>query len=80
MLSFDHEEDDYHEEIKDKKEEEKNDENEPGNKILKKRKIGKNPSVNTSFLPDRDRDEKLNELKKKFLDEYIKEQELAKSS
>lgn len=56
----------------------KNDE-EFGDKIVKKKKIGKNPLVDTSFLPDDERESKMLELKKKLIEDYNKEQEIIKS-
>ena len=46
-------------------EDESSDEAEPGpsSPTIKKRKIGKNPDVDTSFLPDRDREEEENRLR-----------------
>ena len=38
--------------------------------ILKKKRFGKNPDVNTSFLPDVDRDEEENKLREKLRQEW----------
>uniref|UniRef100_A0A7N4PNZ6 Family with sequence similarity 50 member A n=1 Tax=Sarcophilus harrisii TaxID=9305 RepID=A0A7N4PNZ6_SARHA len=46
---------------------------------LKKRKLGKNPDVDTSFLPDRDREEEENRLREELRQEWEAKQEKIKS-
>ncbi|XP_068919876.1 protein FAM50A isoform X2 [Petaurus breviceps papuanus] len=45
----------------------------------KKRKLGKNPDVDTSFLPDHDREEEENRLRKELRQEWEAKQEKIKS-
>ena len=45
----------------------------------KKRKMGKNPDVDTSFLPDRDREEEENRLREELRQEWEAKQEKMKS-
>ncbi|XP_027694779.1 protein FAM50A isoform X4 [Vombatus ursinus] len=45
----------------------------------KKRKLGKNPDVDTSFLPDRDREEEENRLREELRQEWEAKQEKIKS-
>ncbi|XP_068104912.1 protein FAM50A [Hyperolius riggenbachi] len=45
----------------------------------KKRKLGKNPDVDTSFLPDRDREEEENRLREELRQEWEQKQEKIKS-
>ncbi|KAM6151646.1 protein FAM50A [Rhynchocyon petersi] len=47
--------------------------------ITKKRKLGKNPDVDTSFLPDRDREEEENRLREELRQEWEAKQEKIKS-
>lgn len=47
--------------------------------IIKKSKILKNPDVDTTFLPDRDRDQALEETKERLRCEWIAQQELVKN-
>lgn len=44
----------------------------------KKAKFGKNPSVDTSFLPDRDREEQERRIREELRQQYLKEQERVK--
>ncbi|XP_074134235.1 LOW QUALITY PROTEIN: protein FAM50A [Sminthopsis crassicaudata] len=46
---------------------------------LKKRKLGKNPDVDTSFLPDREREEEENRLREELRQEWEAKQEKIKS-
>ncbi|XP_041129767.1 protein FAM50A [Polyodon spathula] len=46
---------------------------------VKKRKLGKNPDVDTSFLPDRDREEEENRLREELRQEWERKQEKIKS-
>ncbi|KAF6090379.1 family with sequence similarity 50 member A [Phyllostomus discolor] len=46
---------------------------------MKKRKLGKNPDVDTSFLPDRDREEEENRLREELRQEWEAKQEKIKS-
>lgn len=59
------EEEDEEEEIEDIKEEEFSEEEEELNMVPKK-KIRKNPDVDTSFLPDREREEEENRLREEL--------------
>lgn len=45
----------------------------------KKKKIGKNPDVDTSFLPDREREEEENTLREKLRQEWVEAQEKLKN-
>mmetsp|Transcript_12000 Transcript_12000/g.31749 ORF Transcript_12000/g.31749 Transcript_12000/m.31749 type:complete len:365 (-) Transcript_12000:40-1134(-) len=56
-----------------KEEEDSEDEGGP-----KRKRFGKNPAVNTSFLYDADREAELTKKKKALIDEYTKEQEIMK--
>ena len=47
-------------------------------RLAKKAKFGKNPSVDTSFLPDRDREEQERTIREELRQEYLKEQERIK--
>lgn len=44
----------------------------------KKSKFGKNPSVDTSFLPDREREEQERKIREELRQQYLKEQERIK--
>ncbi|PIK42449.1 FAM50-like protein [Apostichopus japonicus] len=48
-------------------------------KGVKKRRIGKNPDVDTSFLPDRDREEEENKQREQLRKEWIAKQETLKA-
>ncbi|XP_024592924.1 protein FAM50A [Neophocaena asiaeorientalis asiaeorientalis] len=56
-----------------------NDEELKREEITKKRKLGKNPDVDTSFLPDRDREEEENRLREELRQEWEAKQEEIKS-
>ncbi|PVD25693.1 hypothetical protein C0Q70_13353 [Pomacea canaliculata] len=75
MLSFDLEED--CEEGKNKEEHER----EEAKKIKKqkKKRFGMNPEVDTSFLPDRDRDEEENKLREQLRQDWEEKQEKVKA-
>ncbi|NP_001080084.1 protein FAM50A-A [Xenopus laevis] len=78
-LSFNLEED---EECEDEEgEEEESDKEDPPEekKKKKKKKLGKNPDVDTSFLPDRDREEEENRLREELRQEWEHKQEKIKS-
>uniref|UniRef100_A0A8P4G7A7 Family with sequence similarity 50 member A n=1 Tax=Dicentrarchus labrax TaxID=13489 RepID=A0A8P4G7A7_DICLA len=64
-------------------EEEENEEEEQDCEYLyspvKKKKLGKNPDVDTSFLPDRDREEEENRLREELRQEWELKQEKIKS-
>eukprot|EP01016_Furgasonia_blochmanni_P006417 TRINITY_DN1257_c0_g2_i21.p1 TRINITY_DN1257_c0_g2~~TRINITY_DN1257_c0_g2_i21.p1 ORF type:complete len:348 (+),score=50.10 TRINITY_DN1257_c0_g2_i21:208-1251(+) len=64
---------------KEKEEKEREDTEEFGDKIVKKRAFGKNPTVDTSFLPDKDREERERELRKQLAEEYVQQQEIIKN-
>lgn len=44
----------------------------------KKAKFGKNPTVDTSFLPDREREEKERKIREELRQQFLKEQEITK--
>ncbi len=46
----------------------------PSNDFLKKKRLGKNPDVDTSFLPDVDRDEEENKLREELRQEWEQRQ------
>jgi len=47
--------------------------------LLTKRKVGKDPTVDTSFLPDRERDERLQRERERLQREWLEEQERIKN-
>uniref|UniRef100_A0AAR2JPB9 Protein FAM50A n=1 Tax=Pygocentrus nattereri TaxID=42514 RepID=A0AAR2JPB9_PYGNA len=59
-------------------EEEENDEEEEDDTPIKKKKLGKNPDVDTSFLPDREREEEENRLREELRQEWERKQEKIK--
>ncbi|XP_053552042.1 protein FAM50A [Bombina bombina] len=81
-LSFNLDED---EEEEDEDDDEDDDEMEDDEDIIKeelpkkKKKLGKNPDVDTSFLPDRDREEEENRLREELRQEWERKQEKIKS-
>ncbi|XP_028848461.1 protein FAM50A [Denticeps clupeoides] len=82
-LSFnpDEEEEDEEEEEEEKCEESEEEEEEEEEEYVpvKKKKLGKNPDVDTSFLPDRDREEEENRLREELRQEWERKQEKIKS-
>uniref|UniRef100_A0A671UBF1 Family with sequence similarity 50 member A n=1 Tax=Sparus aurata TaxID=8175 RepID=A0A671UBF1_SPAAU len=60
-------------------EEEENEEEEQDYSPVRKKKLGKNPDVDTSFLPDRDREEEENRLREELRQEWELKQEKIKS-
>uniref|UniRef100_A0A3B4FAG9 Family with sequence similarity 50 member A n=1 Tax=Pundamilia nyererei TaxID=303518 RepID=A0A3B4FAG9_9CICH len=60
-------------------EEEEEDEEEEQDYPVKKKKLGKNPDVDTSFLPDRDREEEENRLREELRQEWELKQEKIKN-
>lgn len=76
-LSFKLDEDgeDEEEEQQEEEEEEVEDEYEPPTK----RKLGKNPDVDTSFLPDRDREEEEKRIREELRMEWVQKQECLKN-
>ncbi|XP_063038446.1 protein FAM50A [Melospiza melodia melodia] len=60
-------------------EEEEEEEEEAPEEAPKKRKLGKNPDVDTSFLPDRDREEEENRLREELRQEWEAKQEKIKN-
>ncbi|XP_025892721.1 protein FAM50A-like, partial [Nothoprocta perdicaria] len=65
---------------RDDEEEEAEEEAEPAQpEPPKKRKLGKNPDVDTSFLPDRDREEEENRLREELRQEWEAKQEKIKN-
>lgn len=76
-LSFDPDEEEEEEE-----EEEVEDEEIPKEEVEvtgKKKRLGKNPDVDTSFLPDRDREEEENKLREQLRQEWEERQEKMKN-
>ncbi|XP_065279116.1 protein FAM50A [Emys orbicularis] len=67
------------EEEDEEEDEEQLEEEEPEELPPKKRKLGKNPDVDTSFLPDRDREEEENRLREELRQEWEAKQEKIKS-
>lgn len=74
-LSFDPDED----EEEDEEEEEEEKEKEPVDILNKKKRLGMNPDVDTSFLPDRDREEAENKLREQIAQEWMQKQEHVKN-
>lgn len=74
-LSFDPDED----EEEDEEEEEEEQEKEPVDILNKKKRLGMNPDVDTSFLPDRDREEAENKLREQIAQEWMQKQEHVKN-
>ncbi|XP_020831276.1 protein FAM50A isoform X5 [Phascolarctos cinereus] len=71
---------DEEEEPEEEKEEDMEEEDREREEIpSKKRKLGKNPDVDTSFLPDRDREEEENRLREELRQEWEAKQEKIKS-
>lgn len=75
-LSFDPDED---EEEDEEEEEEEEQEKEPVDILNKKKRLGMNPDVDTSFLPDRDREEAENKLREQIAQEWMQKQEHVKN-
>lgn len=75
-LSFDPDED---EEEDEEEEEEEENEKEPVDILNKKKRLGMNPDVDTSFLPDRDREEAENKLREQIAQEWMQKQEHVKN-
>lgn len=75
----DEEEDDEDEKVKDPAandtspadQDSENTEDDCSSPVLKKKKIGKNPDVDTSFLPDRDREEEENKLREQLRQVHV---------
>lgn len=59
-------------------EEEEEDSCSPPPPVQKKRKLGKNPTVDTSFLPDRDREEAERQERERLRQEWVEKQEKTK--
>ncbi|KAM5146024.1 protein FAM50A [Mantella aurantiaca] len=79
-LSFTLDEDeDEDDDDDDDEEEEEEQEMEREELPKKKKKLGKNPDVDTSFLPDRDREEEENRLREELRQEWERKQEKIKS-
>lgn len=76
-LSFDPDEDEEEDEEEEEEEEEK--EKEPVDILNKKKRLGMNPDVDTSFLPDRDREEAENKLREQIAQEWMQKQEHVKN-
>lgn len=47
--------------------------------FISKKKLSKNPTVDTSFLPDRERDTEMEKRKQELTDEWLKQQEIIKN-
>ncbi|XP_065141444.1 protein FAM50A [Paramisgurnus dabryanus] len=78
-LSFNPEEGEEEEEDDDDDDEEEEEIEEEIYLPVKKKKLGKNPDVDTSFLPDRDREEEENRLREELRQEWERKQEKIKS-
>ncbi|KAI9028811.1 FAM50A protein [Phycomyces nitens] len=85
-LSFEDEEEEEEEKEKEKKKVDaspekgaEEEEEEQGEKIQKKRKMLKDPTVDTSFLPDREREEEERQMREELRKEWLKRQEELKS-
>ncbi|KAM3911559.1 protein FAM50A [Leptodactylus fuscus] len=81
-LSFNVDDDDEEDDDEEDEEDEEDiEEDEPEKEELpkKKKKLGKNPDVDTSFLPDRDREEEENRLREELRQEWERKQEKIKS-
>ncbi|XP_064415293.1 protein FAM50A isoform X2 [Latimeria chalumnae] len=81
-LSFNPEEEEDEEEEEEEEEHDDGSENEDISEEeipMKKKKLGKNPDVDTSFLPDRDREEEENRLREELRQEWEAKQEKIKS-
>lgn len=76
-LSFDPDEDEEEDEEEEEGEEEE--EKEPVDILNKKKRLGMNPDVDTSFLPDRDREEAENKLREQIAQEWMQKQEHVKN-
>uniref|UniRef100_A0A8C8C5W0 FAM50A/XAP5 C-terminal domain-containing protein n=1 Tax=Oncorhynchus tshawytscha TaxID=74940 RepID=A0A8C8C5W0_ONCTS len=74
-LSFNPEDEEEEKEETEEEEEEEEEDYFPA----KKKKLGKNPDVDTSFLPDRDREEEENRLREELRQEWEGKQEKIKS-
>ena len=73
-LSFNMNDDDEEEEEEEEEEDAKEDED-----MLKKKRFGKNPDVDTSFLPDVERDEEENKLREELRQEWQESQRKLKA-
>ncbi|KAM9326430.1 protein FAM50A [Gastrophryne carolinensis] len=75
------EDDDDEEEEEEEDDYDQDDEEEQEREVIpkKKKKLGKNPDVDTSFLPDRDREEEENRLREELRQEWEQKQEKIKS-
>ncbi|TSS48078.1 Citrate synthase, mitochondrial [Bagarius yarrelli] len=73
-LSFSPDDGEEEEEDEEKMEEEEEEDYTP----VKKKKLGKNPDVDTSFLPDREREEEENRLREELRQEWERKQEKIK--
>ncbi|KAK3093004.1 hypothetical protein FSP39_009904 [Pinctada imbricata] len=78
-LSFDPNEDEEDEEDDTDEEEEEEEEEVSPPADKKRRRLGKNPDVDTSFLPDRDREEEENKLREQLREEWVQKQEKLKN-
>ncbi|KAM4663724.1 protein FAM50A isoform 1-T3 [Discoglossus pictus] len=85
-LDEDEDEDDDEEEEEDDDDDDDDDDDEEDEEELmkaelpkKKKKLGKNPDVDTSFLPDRDREEEENRLREELRQEWERKQEKIKN-
>ncbi|KAL4237782.1 Protein fam50a [Mactra antiquata] len=72
-LSFDPEEDE------DEDDDKESDEDIPKLETDKKKRLGMNPDVDTSFLPDRDREESENKLREQIAQEWMQKQQQIKN-
>lgn len=75
----DNEEDDLEDDVESEEVEDEENEHYTEEVALKKKKLGKNPDVDTSFLPDRDREEEENRLREELRQEWERKQEKIKN-
>lgn len=78
-LSFTFDDDEEDQEEEEDKEDTKEDETEPTKQDKTRKRFGKNPDVDTSFLPDRDREEEESRIREQLRQEWHCKQEKIKS-
>uniref|UniRef100_A0A6Q2XKI2 FAM50A/XAP5 C-terminal domain-containing protein n=1 Tax=Esox lucius TaxID=8010 RepID=A0A6Q2XKI2_ESOLU len=78
-LSFNPDDEEDEDEVEKEETEDEEEEEEEDYFPAKKKKLGKNPDVDTSFLPDRDREEEENRLREELRQEWEAKQEKIKS-
>ncbi|XP_014662907.1 PREDICTED: protein FAM50A-like [Priapulus caudatus] len=78
-LSFNMDDDGSEEETEDVDSKEESRDSTDVEPLLKKKKLGKNPNVDTSFLPDKEREEEENGLREQLRQEWVTKQEKLRS-